>query len=159
LFLLLTKNIGAYAFYSGAMENQYERLDKRDIFQIFTGSMVGAMSFSVEGGILEIGDRINVIHVVFVVLISVLSSYLISYTLGIRKLGNRRIRLLWGYIPERTTIHYSSALLFSALMLLIFGANMGIPLADFAKRVVVLALPATVTGSAADLIGSQKWRN
>ena len=135
-----------------------EKLDKRDILQISIGSLVGAMSFSVEGGIIEISDRISLLHILVIVLISITFSYLISYTLGVRKLGDRKMLLLWGYIPARIMAHYFSALLFSAFILWVFGANLGVPTGEFLKRIVVLALPATVTSSAADLIDSQKWR-
>jgi len=135
----------------------YERLNKRDIVQICVGSFVGALSFSVEGGILDIGDRFHFNNIILVIFTSIIFSYAISYLFGIRRLGKHRIRFIAGFIPERTLIHYFSALIFSAFILWLFGADFGISFFGFLKRTIILALPATVTGSAVDLIDSQHW--
>ena len=136
---------------------QYERLNNKDIVQICIGSFVGALSFSVEGGILDIGDRIPYLNILLVVITSIIFSYAISYLFGVRRLGRHKIRLIAGFIPERTMIHYISALISSGIVLWLFGANMGVSFTGFFKRIIVLALPATVAGSAVDLIDSQQW--
>lgn len=136
---------------------QYERLNRRDIVQICIGSFIGALSFSVEGGILDIGDRVPFTNIILVMFTSIIFSYAISYLFGVRRLGRKRIKLIAGFIPERTMIHYFSALIFSAFILWLFGANFGISYIGFLKRTIILAMPATVAGSAVDLIDSQQW--
>ena len=136
---------------------QYERLNTRDIVQICVGSFIGALSFSVEGGILDIGDRVPFCNIILVMFTSIVFSYAISYLFGIRRLGRHKIKLIAGFIPERTMIHYISALIFSGFILWLFGASFGVSLVGFFKRTIVLALPATVAGSAVDLIDSQQW--
>jgi uncharacterized membrane protein len=133
-----------------------ERFDKKDVTQIIVGAFVGGLSFLLSGNVAEIGERIPLINSVFVFLLSILFSYVSSYYIGLRRLGKRRMRRVLGF-PLRVVVHYFVALVVSVFLLYLLGVNDPATNWEVAvKRVVLLALPATVMSSAIDLVGSQK---
>lgn len=133
-----------------------ERLNSRDILQTAVGSFAGALTFAFED-MPRLGDSMPLANLGLIVLASIAAASVISYHLGVRKLGPAERRMLFYSIPLRTVLHYVSAVLFSAVVLYLLGVNtLATPPGDVLKRVILLALPATVFGSAADLIDSQK---
>ena len=137
------------------MAHEYEHIDRHDVFQAMVGSLIGAMTFSVEGGICEIGDNLNMLNIALIAVFGIAFSYLISYRMGVRRLGKRRIKFVGYFIPLRILIHYGFAVIFSITVLWIFGLT-GADGLVFLKRIAVLSLPAVVIGSSVDLIDSQK---
>lgn len=134
-----------------------ERFTEIDFAQIAVGSFVGALSYVWTSEIWDVASQLPTLNIAGIALLSVLISFLISYWMGVRRLGHKKIKMLFGFIPARTFAHYSSALLFSALMLFLLGLiTLATPWNIALRMVVVLALPATVIGSAVDLIGSQR---
>ena len=139
------------------MVEKVEKFDKQDVIQIAIGSFTGALSFLLSGNVADVGEKIPVVNVVFVVFVSVAFAYLSSYFFGIRKLGKKHVRVFFGFVPERIFIQYLLALFSSAFLFYLLGINGPLtPLETIIKRIFVLALPATVFGSAADLIGSKQ---
>jgi len=128
-----------------------------DIVQIGVGSFVGALVILTSGNIIEISDNVPFDNLYLILAVSVLFSYVISYMIGVRRLGKKRIRMFLGVVPERTLLQYSFAVFFSMFVLRLLGVNKSTtPLDVFIKRTVVLAMPSTITASATDLIESQK---
>jgi uncharacterized membrane protein len=133
-----------------------ERFDRKDLTQIIVGAFVGALSFLLSGNVAEIGARIPLINSMFVVIVSIFFSYVSSYHIGVRKLGRKRMRKVFIF-PLRVVVHYSVALLVSVFVLYLLGVNdAATELEVVVKRILVLALPATVMSSAIDLVESQK---
>ena len=73
-----------------------------DIVQIVVNSFVGALVILTSGNIIEIGDNVPFDNLYLIVAVSVLFSYVISYMIGVRRLGKNRIRMFLGVVPERT---------------------------------------------------------
>lgn len=139
------------------IKGKLERLNKRDFVQIVVGSFVGALVFLTSGEIVGISDNTPFENIYLIAVISILFSYLISYMIGVRKLGRKKIRMFLGIVPERMLLQYSSAIFFSTFLLYLFGINSSATLLDIIiKRIVILAMPSTITASATDLIESQK---
>lgn len=139
------------------MVEKIEKFDARDVVQIAIGSFTGGLSFLLSGNVADVGEKIPVVNVVFVILVSVVFAYLSSYSFGVRKLGKKHLRVVLGIVPERIFVQYFLALLASAFLFYLLGINhLSTPVEVAVKRIFVLALPATVFGSAADLIGSKQ---
>ena len=137
--------------------NQIERFDARDIIQSAVGSLAGALIYAYQTNITGLSDSLPFINSFFIVIITLILAFLISYGIGVRRLGKKKIRILFGPIPLRITIHYSFALIFSAFMLWLLAINTsGTPLDVAMNRIIVLSLPATLLGSTIDLVESQK---
>jgi|GEM_PF-5340749 len=136
---------------------QVERFNVRDLIQTAVGSFAGALMFSLTQEVEVVGDSIGWLNVFLIFVVSLVAAFVIAYNLGVRRLKNKKIKLALHFIPVRISVHYLSALFFSALNLYILGINVAsTPLVNAVKRIVVLALPATVFGSAVDLLDSQK---
>lgn len=143
---------------SSIEDSKLERLNIRDAAQISIGSFVGALVFITSTDLIEISDKVPFLNVFMITAITILFSYMISYVIGIRRLGRKKIRMLFGVVPERTLIQYSSALFFSMFLLYLLGVNSSAgSWTVMLKRIFVLAMPSTITAAAADLIESQKW--
>jgi uncharacterized membrane protein len=140
------------------MDNpKLERLNRRDIVQIGVGSFVGALVFVTSSEIMDISDNVPFRNIYLIAAVTILFSYAISYVIGVRKLGKKRIRMVFGFVPERMLLQYFSSILFSFFLLRLLGICTSTTSLDMLiKGVVVLAMPSTITASAADLIESQK---
>jgi uncharacterized membrane protein len=134
----------------------FEEYDLKDVAQTIVGSFGGAIAYAYSTDLTVISDPLSLLNVTLIISFSIFTSVLIAYFIGVRNLGNKKIRML-GFIPLRTAVHYASALIFSAFILYLLGINhLATPFDIIVRRVIVLALPATVLGSAVDLIESQK---
>ncbi len=133
-----------------------ERYDSKDLIQNAVGSLAGAMVYAYQADVRGLSDSLPIPNVVLIVLTALALSFLIAYGIGVRRLGERKMRKVLG-IPLRVIVHYSFAVLFSVIMLLILGiCTLDTPLGLFVRRVAVLSLPSALLGSAVDLVGSQK---
>ncbi len=151
------KKILFLIFGNGACMAEVERFTLIDFAQISVGSFVGALSYVWTSEIWKVAEQIPAVNVAAIALLSVFISFIISYEMGVRRLGHKKMKMLFGFMPVRVFIHYSSALFFSALMLFLLALiDFSTPWNVSIKMIVVLALPATVIGSAVDLLGSQK---
>ena len=131
-----------------------ENFDFRDVVQISVGSFIGALSYVFDAW--EIAFQLAAVNVALIIILSVSLSIVISYWIGVRRMGNKKIQML-GFLPLRTVVHYSTAVIFSLLILILFNlVNVQTPWQLSVKRTVLLALPATVLGSAVDLLGSRQ---
>ncbi len=136
-----------------------ERFDSTDIAQIAVGSLTGAMIYAYQTDIMRLSDSLPQLNTALIVLVTLLLSLFIGYGIGVRKLGAKKMRLLLGLIPLRVFVHYAFAVIFSVIILWLLAINTGAtPLGSAIRRIVVLSLPATLLGSAIDLVGSQKAR-
>jgi uncharacterized membrane protein len=134
-----------------------EKFDARDVAQTAVGSLAGALIYAYQTDIPRLADSLPNSNTVLIVLITILLSFFIGYRIGIRRLGKRKMKFLFGLLPLRLTVHYAFALFFSASMLFILGINsFGTPFDLALRRIVVLSLPATLLGSTIDLVESQK---
>jgi len=140
-----------------ANKESMERFDSRDLMQIVVGSLAGALIYAYQTDIARLADSLPALNVALIVLLTLLLSLLIGYGIGVRRLGKKKMRLLLGVLPLRVAVHYAFALAFSAVILWLLAIiTFSTPLADAARRIIVLALPATLLGSAIDLVNSQK---
>ena len=138
------------------MKHSLERFTLKDVLQIIVGSFGGALAYAYTD-FREFGDGIPFANSILIILLSLFLAFAIAYLIGVRRLGNRKMLLIFGFIPARIIVHYASAVLSSAFILYLLGINnLATPLAIIFNRIVIIALPATVFGSAVDLIGSQK---
>lgn len=136
---------------------EVERFDARDMIQSAVGALAGAMIYGYQADIARLSDSMPLLNIVLIVLITVTLSVLLGYGVGVRTLGKRKMKFLFGLLPLRITVHYVFALVFSAIILWLLGINnLGTPVGSFSKRIIVLALPATLLGSTLDLVESQK---
>jgi len=136
---------------------QEEKFDTRDIIQTAVGSFAGALTYAYQTDVISLSSQISAMHVLLLIILGIILSFLIAYSIGVRRLGKKKMKMALGFIPVRTAVHYISAAVFSVVLLYLLGINTAsTPFALIVKRVVLLALPATVFGSAVDLIGSQK---
>ncbi len=134
-----------------------EKLDGKDLAQTAVGAFTGALIYGYEIDLSRLSDSIPEFNIILIVLCTLALSLLINYSIGVRRLGKRQMRFIVWPIPLRLVVHYGFALVFSALILGLLAINLlSTPWYIALKRVIVLALPATVFGSAVDLIGSQK---
>ena len=134
-----------------------ERFDKRDIAQTAVGSLAGALIYAYQTDVARLADLLPLLNVAIIILATLALSMLIGYGIGVRRIGKKKMRMFFGTVPIRLIVHYGFAVIFSALILLLLGINsVGMPFGIMARRIVVLALPATLLGSAIDLVGSQK---
>lgn len=134
-----------------------ERLTVKDIMQVVVGSFTGALVFITSSGITKISDDIPYMNLFLIVATSLFFSYVISYLIGIRRLGKKKMRLFLGIVPQRTILQYSSSVFFSLILFYLLGINGSTtPLDIVIKRTLVVAMPSTIMASAADLIESQK---
>ncbi len=137
----------------------FERFDKMDIAQTAVGSLAGALIYAYQTDVSRLADSLPLLNVAIIALATLALSMLIGYGIGVRRIGKKKMRLFFGTVPLRLVVHYVFAIVFSALILLLLGINtLGTPAGIMARRIVVLALPATLLGSAIDLVGSQKER-
>ncbi len=136
---------------------EFERFDKRDVIQTAVGSLAGALIYTYQTDIPHIADGLPPLNVALIALITLLLSVFIGYGIGVRQLGKRKMRTVLGIIPLRLAVHYIFALFFSISMLWLLGIIDGAtPLGLAVRRIAVLSLPATLLGSAIDLVESQK---
>ncbi len=139
------------------MNSDSERFDTRDSIQIAVGSLAGALIYAYQADVRGLSDNIPLLNILLIVLITLLLSFLIDYKIGVRKLGLRKMRKIFGLIPTRIVVHYLFALIFSITMLWLLGIiGLGTPLDIVARRIIVLSLPATLLGSTLDLVESQR---
>ena len=140
------------------MENsKHERLTVKDIMQVMVGSFTGALVFITSSNITRISDDIPYENLIIIILTSLLFSYVISYLIGVRRLGKKKMRMFLGIVPQRTLLQYISSVFFSLILFYLLGINNSTtPLDIVTKRTLVVAMPSTITASAADLIESQK---
>ncbi len=140
-----------------ASGNQDERFNSRDIVQTAVGSLAGALIYTYQTDIARLSDSLPLLNTALIALATILLSALIGYGIGVRRLGRRKMRLLLGVVPLRVAVHYTLALAFSALILWLLAINLPATPSDAVfRRIIVLSLPATLLGSAIDLVGSQK---
>ena len=136
---------------------QEEKFDTKDIIQIAVGSFAGALTYAYQTDVARLGSQLTTFHVILIVAISILLAFLVSYKIGIRDLGKKRMRMFLGVIPVRLSAHYLTAVVSSVVILYMLGTLApDTTFSVFVKRIVVLSLPASVFGSAVDLTGSQK---
>jgi uncharacterized membrane protein len=129
----------------------------KDIIQIIVGSFTGALVFITSSDIITISDNIPLSNLCLIVATSVFFSYATSYLIDTYSFGERRMSLLTGLLPRWTLIQYFTAVFFSLTLCYMLGINtLSTPLMMVVKRTFVLAMPSTITASAADLIESQK---
>jgi len=140
------------------MENsKHERLTVKDTMQVVVGSFTGALVFITSSNITRISDDIPYENLIIIILTSLLFSYVISYLIGVRRLGKKKMRMFLGIVPQRTLLQYISSVFFSLILFYLLGINNATtPLDIVTKRTLVVAMPSTITASAADLIESQK---
>lgn len=132
-----------------------ERFTLNDVAQVLVGSFAGALAYAYTD-FMGFSDSMPAFNVGLVVLMSLFLAFAIAYLIGVRRLGHRKMLLIFGFMPLRTAVHYVSALLSSAFVLYVLFINNGAVYWGTAlRRIIVIALPATVFGSAVDLIGSQ----
>ena len=144
---------------NGALNRQtgLERLNLSDIMQVTVGSFTGALVFIMSSEIVRISDKVPFINLLIIIVISVFFSYAISYMIGVRRLGKKKMRLFLGLVPQRTILQYFSSVFFSFSLLYLLNINTATTSMDLVfSRTVVLSMPSTITASAADLIESQK---
>jgi uncharacterized membrane protein len=138
-------------------DKQEEKFDSKDIIQIAVGSFAGALTYAYQTDVARLGSQLTAFHVILIVVISIILAFLVSYKIGIRDLGKKKMKIFLGFIPVRVAVHYLTAIFFSIIVLYMLGTiTPDITFSIFVKRVLVLSLPASVFGSAVDLIGSQK---
>lgn len=129
----------------------------KDIIQVVVGSFTGALVFITSSDIIRISDSIPLTNLCLIVATSVFFSYAISYLIDTNSFGERRMSMLLGLVPQWTLIQYFTAVFFSLTLCYMLGINtLSTPLMIVVKRTFVLAMPSTITASAADLIESQK---
>jgi len=137
--------------------SRFERFDSRDLVQSSVGSLAGALIYAYQADVARLSDGIPLVNALLIVLLTLVLSFLIGYELGVRRLGKKKMRVLFGVIPLRIIIHYSFAVVFSGLMLWLLAINTpATSLHVAANRIIVLSLPATLLGSTIDLVESQK---
>ncbi|MDD5337779.1 MAG: DUF2391 family protein [Candidatus ainarchaeum sp.] len=138
-------------------DGESERFDARDLIQRAVGSLAGALIYAYQTDIARIADSLPDINTLLIVLITLALSFFIGYGIGVRRLGTKKMRTILGVFPLRLAVHYCFAIFFSAAMLWLLGINSaGTPLGTMMRRIAVLSLPATLLGSAFDLVESQK---
>ncbi len=131
----------------------------KDIVQIIVGSFTGALVFITSSDIIQISDSIPLTNLCLIIATSVFFSYAISYLIDTDSIGERRMSMLLGLVPLWTLIQYFTAVFFSLTLCYMLGINtLSTPLMIVVKRTFVLAMPSTITASAADLIESRKDR-
>ena len=136
-----------------------ERFDAMDLAQIAVGSLAGAMIYAYQTDIARLSDSLPQLNAALIVLVTLLLSLFIGYGIGVRRLGKKKMRLLLGVLPLRVFVHYAFAVVFSAIILWLLAINTGAtPTESVIRRIITLSLPATLLGSAIDLVGSQKAR-
>jgi len=139
------------------LDKREEKFDSKDMIQIAVGSFAGALTYAYQTDVARLGSQLTAFHVIMIVAISIILAFLVSYKIGVRDLGNKKMRVFFGFIPVRVAAHYLTAIFFSIIILYMLGTiTSDITFSIFVKRVLVLSLPASVFGSAVDLIGSQK---
>ena len=137
--------------------NGRERFDARDVAQTAVGAFAGALIYAYQTDVTRISDSIPQLNVIIIALVTLLLSFLIGYSIGVRRLGKRRMVFLFWPLPLRLAVHYAFALVFSAAILWLLAINgPGTPWNVALRRIIVLSLPATLLGSAVDLVESQK---
>jgi len=138
-------------------DSSLERLNVRDVVQIFSGSFTGALVFITSSEITRISDDLPYVNLCLIVVTSLVISYAISYLIGVRRLGMKRMRMFLGVVPQRTLLQYFSSIFFSAFLFYLLGiSTFSTPSGVVARRILVVAMPSTITASAADLLESQK---
>lgn len=138
-------------------DSSFERLNLKDIMQVVVGSFTGALVFITSSEITRISDPMPFQNLCLIVVVSLFFSYAISYLIGVRRLGFKRMRMFLGVVPQRTLLQYFSSIFFSLSIFYLLGINtLSTPPMLVAKRTLVVAMPSTITASAADLLESQK---
>jgi uncharacterized membrane protein len=138
-------------------DSSFERLNLKDIMQVVVGSFVGALVFITSSEITRISDPIPFQNLFLIVAVSIFFSYAISYLIGVRRLGFKKMRMFLGVVPQRTLLQYGSSVFFSLAIFYLLGINnLSTSPMLVAKRTLVVAMPSTITASAADLLESQK---
>ncbi len=136
-----------------------ERFNKRDITQIFVGSLIGSLTFFFGSPVDQLALRITFFHFPIIITLSFITSYATSYSIGVRELGEKKKRKFL-YIPIRCWIHVSFSFFTSFLVLYIFGSiTFSESLDLILRKIMILTLPSTFAGSATDLIKSQKAKD
>jgi uncharacterized membrane protein len=144
-------------FHNLFMADQSERFDTRDLIQSAVGSLAGAMIYAYQADVARIADSLPNLNIALMVIITLALSFFIGYMIGVRRLGKKRMKTIFGIIPLRVIVHYCFALVFSAFMLWLLGMiSYSTALITILRRVIVLSLPATLLGSTIDLVESQK---
>ena len=139
------------------MVGQEEKFDAKDLIQIAVGSFAGALTYAYQTDVARLGSQLTASHVIMIVAMSIILAFLVSYKIGVRDLGKKKMKVFLGFLPVRVAVHYLTAIFFSIIVLYMLGTNTpDTTFSTFVKRVLVLSLPASVFGSAVDLIGSQK---
>lgn len=142
---------------AAAEDENVERFDAKDLAQTAVGAFTGALIYAYQADLPRMSDTMPQLNVLLIALCTLGLSFLIGYSIGVRRLGGRRMRYLFWPLPLRIAVHYVFALAFSAAILWLLAVNgPGTPFEMVVRRTVVLSLPATAFGSAVDLIGSQK---
>ncbi len=122
----------------------------RDAIQVVVGSFIGALAFIESNELRTISDNIPYMNLCLIVVTSVFFSYAISYLIGTRRLEVRKRDLLLGLVPQWTLIQYLSSVFFSLILFYMLGINnLTTPAMIVVKRTLVLAMPSTITASAA----------
>ena len=140
-----------------AEEGQVERFNAKDVAQTAVGAFTGALIYAYQTDLTRMSDAIPVFNLLLITLCTLGLSFLICYSIGVRRLGKKSIRYLFWPLPLRIVVHYLLAVFSSAGILWLLAINApGTALGVALPRIVMLALPATAFGSAIDLVGSQK---
>lgn len=122
----------------------------RDVIQVVVGSFIGALAFIESNELRTISDNIPSINLCLIVVTSVFFSYAISYLIGARRLEGKKRDMLLGLVPQWTLIQYLSSVFFSLVLFYLLGINnLTTPAMIVVKRTLVLAMPSTITASAA----------
>lgn len=122
----------------------------RDVIQVVVGSFIGALVFIESNELRTISDNIPSVNLCLIVITSVCFSYAISYLISARRLEVKKRDILQGLVPQWTLIQYLSSVFFSLVLFYMFGINnITTPAIIVVKRTLVLAMPSTITASAA----------
>jgi uncharacterized membrane protein len=132
-----------------------EKIDTRDVLQIIIGSLGGALAIAPTEEFHSISENIPSIKLVFLFVATVLFIGLIAYRMGVRKLAPKNMLTVW-FFPIRIILIYCLSCLSCLFALWVYDLIIvGIPAIFIAKKIIVLALPATTGGALIDLIGTK----
>jgi uncharacterized membrane protein len=126
---------------------------KKDVAQVFIGSLLLATPFMVTEEVWNLGAQLSIVSTVSLVFLSLLSLVILNYYTRYQ-----RVRTPEGEIPRREFIKrifgtYVITLSIVATLLTILGkAPWIIDLSVAVKRTILVSLPASLGGSAADLV-------
>lgn len=125
----------------------------RHVISAWFGSLFFGFTFVLKGLLLEIGLRLDAIHIALLIAATLAIISAEIYFVGYARVPDKQRRRLFQFWAKRISAYYAIALFNSFLLLSVYGITTFIPdPALIFKLVIAISFPAGVGAAAGDLL-------